>query len=134
MLHSGKHSTFLVAAFLLFDDGAGQIKYLRVPDTLLDAVKDEQSRAREARGSHVGSRGTSEARSCAVSTHMRDRTRVSFERQVDCVWCSCVCAHLIASSRRTTRAIAREGSRQGGVAVARHWPCVRSSSANRSIL
>ncbi|KAL0955715.1 hypothetical protein HGRIS_001935 [Hohenbuehelia grisea] len=38
------------------------IKYLRVPDTLLDAVKDEQSRAREAgrsaRGSHVsGNRG-----------------------------------------------------------------------------
>ena len=35
-----------------------QIKYLRVPDTLLDAVKDEQSRAREARGSHTGGRGT----------------------------------------------------------------------------
>jgi len=33
------------------------IKYLRVPDTLLDAVKDEQSRAREARGSHTGGRG-----------------------------------------------------------------------------
>jgi len=39
------------------------IKYLRIPDTLLDAVKDEQNRAREAgrsaRGAHVsgGSRG-----------------------------------------------------------------------------
>ncbi|KAI0941438.1 hypothetical protein AcW1_003335 [Taiwanofungus camphoratus] len=40
------------------------IKYLRVPDTLLDAVKEEQTRAREAgrgaRGAHVsgaGSRG-----------------------------------------------------------------------------
>ncbi|KAM5544935.1 hypothetical protein V8D89_001046 [Ganoderma adspersum] len=40
------------------------IKYLRVPDTLLDAVKEEQNRAREAgrsaRGAHVsgaGSRG-----------------------------------------------------------------------------
>ncbi|KAF8058787.1 hypothetical protein FPV67DRAFT_518195 [Lyophyllum atratum] len=34
------------------------IKYLRVPDTLLDAVKDEQNRARDAgrgaRGAHVG--------------------------------------------------------------------------------
>ncbi|KAG6920128.1 hypothetical protein DXG01_004894 [Tephrocybe rancida] len=39
-----------------------QIKYLRVPDTLLDAVKDEQNRARDAgrgaRGAHVsGTRG-----------------------------------------------------------------------------
>ncbi|KAG6866422.1 RNA processing protein [Blastosporella zonata] len=38
------------------------IKYLRVPDTLLDAVKDEQNRARDAgrgaRGAHVsGGRG-----------------------------------------------------------------------------
>ncbi|KAI0688474.1 hypothetical protein BC835DRAFT_1308771 [Cytidiella melzeri] len=37
------------------------IKYLRVPDTLLDAVKDEQHRAREAgrsaRGSHVNGPG-----------------------------------------------------------------------------
>ena len=38
-----------------------QIKYLRVPDTLLDAVKEEQTRAREAgrsaRGSGGGTRG-----------------------------------------------------------------------------
>lgn len=41
-----------------------QIKYLRIPDTLLDAVKEEQTRAREAgrsaRGAHVsgvGARG-----------------------------------------------------------------------------
>ncbi|KAK2463093.1 hypothetical protein APHAL10511_004748 [Amanita phalloides] len=41
------------------------IKYLRVPDNLLDAVKEEQNRAREAgrsaRGGHVtgkGARGT----------------------------------------------------------------------------
>jgi len=37
------------------------IKYLRVPDTLLDAVKDEQNRARDAgrgaRGAHVGGGG-----------------------------------------------------------------------------
>jgi len=37
------------------------IKYLRVPDTLLDAVKEEQGRARDAgrgaRGAHVSSRG-----------------------------------------------------------------------------
>ncbi|KAI0821192.1 hypothetical protein BC629DRAFT_1578878 [Irpex lacteus] len=37
------------------------IKYLRVPDTLLDAVKEEQNRAREAgrsaRGAHVGGPG-----------------------------------------------------------------------------
>ncbi|KAF8875031.1 hypothetical protein BD779DRAFT_226130 [Infundibulicybe gibba] len=37
------------------------IKYLRVPDTLLDTVKDEQNRAREAgrssRGSAGGNRG-----------------------------------------------------------------------------
>ncbi|KAG5730456.1 hypothetical protein E4T56_gene17649, partial [Termitomyces sp. T112] len=38
------------------------IKYLRVPDTLLDAVKEEQNRARDAgrgaRGAHVsGGRG-----------------------------------------------------------------------------
>jgi U6 snRNA-associated Sm-like protein LSm4 len=41
-----------------------QIKYLRVPDTLLDAVKEEQNRARDAgrgaRGAFVsgGNRGT----------------------------------------------------------------------------
>ena len=38
-----------------------QIKYLRVPDTLLDAVKEEQNRAREAgrsaRGAHVSGAG-----------------------------------------------------------------------------
>ncbi|KAG6813124.1 hypothetical protein H0H92_013748 [Tricholoma furcatifolium] len=48
------------------------IKYLRVPETLLDAVKDEQNRARDAgrgaRGGHVsggrgGGRGA--ARDCA---------------------------------------------------------------------
>ncbi|KIK67394.1 hypothetical protein GYMLUDRAFT_55172 [Collybiopsis luxurians FD-317 M1] len=37
------------------------IKYLRIPDTLLDVVKDEQNRAREAgrsaRGSQAGNRG-----------------------------------------------------------------------------
>ncbi|KZT21104.1 Sm-like ribonucleo protein [Neolentinus lepideus HHB14362 ss-1] len=37
------------------------IKYLRVPDTLLDAVKEEQNKAREAgrsaRGSHVSGSG-----------------------------------------------------------------------------
>ncbi|KAH9922582.1 hypothetical protein B0H21DRAFT_815106 [Amylocystis lapponica] len=37
------------------------IKYLRVPDTLLDAVKEEQNRAREAgrsaRGAHVSGAG-----------------------------------------------------------------------------
>jgi hypothetical protein len=42
---------------------AMKIKYLQVPDTLLDAVKEEQNRAREAgrsaRGAHVsGTRGT----------------------------------------------------------------------------
>ena len=39
-----------------------QIKYLRVPDTLLDTVKEEQARAREvgrsARGAGPGPRGT----------------------------------------------------------------------------
>ena len=34
-----------------------QIKYLRVPDTLLDAVKDEQNRAREAGRSTRGGGG-----------------------------------------------------------------------------
>ncbi|KAL1710223.1 hypothetical protein EV121DRAFT_193255, partial [Schizophyllum commune] len=38
------------------------IKYLRIPDELLDQVKDEQIRAREAgraaRGAHPGQRGT----------------------------------------------------------------------------
>jgi len=37
------------------------IKYLRIPDTLLDAVKEEQNRAREggrgARGAHVSGAG-----------------------------------------------------------------------------
>ncbi|EED85290.1 predicted protein, partial [Postia placenta Mad-698-R] len=37
------------------------IKYLRVPDTLLDAVKEEQNKAREAgrsaRGAHVSGAG-----------------------------------------------------------------------------
>lgn len=40
---------------------SGQIKYLRVPDTLLDAVKEEQNKAREAgrsaRGAHVSGSG-----------------------------------------------------------------------------
>ena len=40
----------------------GQIKYLRIPDTLLDAVKEEQAKAREAgrsaRGAHVSGAGT----------------------------------------------------------------------------
>ncbi|KAL1756684.1 hypothetical protein FB107DRAFT_210826, partial [Schizophyllum commune] len=39
------------------------IKYLRIPDELLDQVKDEQIRAREAgraaRGAHPGQRGAS---------------------------------------------------------------------------
>jgi len=39
-----------------------QIKYLRIPDTLLDAVKEEQTKAREAgrsaRGAHVSGAGT----------------------------------------------------------------------------
>ena len=39
-----------------------QIKYLRVPDQLLDVVKEDQNRAREAnrgsRGGHAGARGT----------------------------------------------------------------------------
>ncbi|PBK74953.1 Sm-like ribonucleo protein [Armillaria solidipes] len=38
------------------------IKYIRIPENLLDVVKDEQNRAREAgrsnsRGGHVGGRG-----------------------------------------------------------------------------
>ncbi|KAF8917902.1 hypothetical protein CPB85DRAFT_1408703 [Mucidula mucida] len=38
------------------------IKYIRIPENLLDVVKDEQNRAREvgrsnARGAHVGNRG-----------------------------------------------------------------------------
>jgi U6 snRNA-associated Sm-like protein LSm4 len=45
------------------DEMCFQIKYLRVPDTLLDTVKDEQARARESsrggRGGHPGGgRGT----------------------------------------------------------------------------
>ncbi|KAF9477890.1 Sm-like ribonucleoprotein [Pholiota conissans] len=42
------------------------IKYLRVPDTLLDVVKEEQNRARDvgrnARGGHIGGRGAPRAR------------------------------------------------------------------------
>jgi len=44
--------------FLTLMTNFEQIKYLRVPDTLLDQVKEEQSRAREAnrtRGGHAGS-------------------------------------------------------------------------------
>lgn len=40
---------------------ASQIKYLRIPDTLLDTVKEEQNRARESgrggRGGHIGGGG-----------------------------------------------------------------------------
>lgn len=53
---------------------ASKIKYLRVPDTLLDAVKEEQTRAREAgrsaRGAGPGPRGTYAflcSRSCMTS-------------------------------------------------------------------
>jgi U6 snRNA-associated Sm-like protein LSm4 len=35
----------------------GQIKYLRVPDVLLDTVQEEQARAREANRSHRGGAG-----------------------------------------------------------------------------
>lgn len=66
MLYSGKHSAFLDPGLIVRLFGLllivvriyPQIKYLRVPDTLLDAVKEEQNRARDAgrnaRGAHVG--------------------------------------------------------------------------------
>jgi U6 snRNA-associated Sm-like protein LSm4 len=51
----------LVCPFLLVCSFRTKIKYLRVPDTLLDAVKEEQARAREtgrgARGALVGGAG-----------------------------------------------------------------------------
>lgn len=39
-----------------------QIKYLRVPDALLDTVQEEQARAREAGRSHRGGGGPGGAR------------------------------------------------------------------------
>lgn len=64
MLYPWQHRTFpSIVFFCQFTQKDLQIKYLRIPDTLLDAVKDEQNRAREAgrsaRGAHVsgGNRG-----------------------------------------------------------------------------
>ena len=62
MLYSREYSTFLVTTIrgfhVLFQSLFMQIKYLRVPDNLLDIVKDEQNRARDAnrnsRGGHNG--------------------------------------------------------------------------------
>ena len=63
MLHSRKHGAPFFFTLIMVDLIKWlKIKYLRVPDTLLDAVKDEQARAREAnrgaRGGHAsGPRG-----------------------------------------------------------------------------
>ncbi|KAL1729554.1 hypothetical protein EV714DRAFT_212778, partial [Schizophyllum commune] len=57
------------------------IKYLRIPDELLDQVKDEQIRAREAgraaRGAHPGQRGAFCTYSMAISmlNYLFSRTR-----------------------------------------------------------
>ena len=62
MLYSRKYSEVFLVRLVMFGTlTLVKIKYLRVPDTLLDAVKEEQNRAREAgrsaRGSHVGGPG-----------------------------------------------------------------------------
>jgi hypothetical protein len=58
MLHSGEHCTFPFLRKSNRSLNVLQIKYLRVPDNLLDVVKDEQNRARDAnrnsRGGHTG--------------------------------------------------------------------------------
>ncbi|KAI0028816.1 hypothetical protein K488DRAFT_80486 [Vararia minispora EC-137] len=55
------------------------IKYLRVPDQLLDVVKDEQNRAREAnrsvRGAHAGPGGRGRARGGPIARGGRGRGR-----------------------------------------------------------
>jgi hypothetical protein len=50
------------------NERASKIKYLQVPDTLLDAVKEEQNRAREAgRGARGGGRGTLYGSYCSLA-------------------------------------------------------------------
>ena len=65
---------------ILFD----QIKYLRVPDTLLDAVKEEQTRAREAgrsaRGAHVS--GVGNARGMFITAFTRFEQLTEDDAQV----------------------------------------------------
>ncbi|KAG6332225.1 hypothetical protein ID866_6864 [Astraeus odoratus] len=67
-----------------------QIKYLRVPDTLLDTVKEEQARAREAnrsaRGTAPGARGASLSFSCVA--------RGVFGASSDCCHLACSLRHL----------------------------------------
>ena len=64
MLYSREYSTFLISRLedsMSYSNSFVQIKYLRVPDNLLDIVKDEQNRARDAnrnsRGGHNGGEG-----------------------------------------------------------------------------
>jgi hypothetical protein len=62
-----KGDTVLTVHFVSGD----QIKYLRVPDALLDVVKEDQSRAREAGknargGSHSGGLGRGESYACTI--------------------------------------------------------------------
>jgi U6 snRNA-associated Sm-like protein LSm4 len=54
-----RHVTVLMTTAQFFFPTCDQIKYLRVPDTLLDSVKEEQARAREANRS---TRGTGPSR------------------------------------------------------------------------
>ncbi|KIP08994.1 hypothetical protein PHLGIDRAFT_350164 [Phlebiopsis gigantea 11061_1 CR5-6] len=67
------------------------IKYLRVPDTLLDVVKEEQNRAREAsrnaRGGGAGSRGGTSTH----ATHISFLTLLVFYRARDAAarWARC---------------------------------------------
>jgi len=64
VLHSRKHGTTFFFFFFLtrqhpdrISFGSEQIKYLRVPDTLLDVVKEEQNRARDTGRGRGGAPG-----------------------------------------------------------------------------
>lgn len=76
MLHSRQHSArrpSTVSASLT----STQIKYLRVPDTLLDSVKQEQTRAREAgRGARGGPGGPGQRGPCSVVLLVRPYRRI----------------------------------------------------------
>jgi U6 snRNA-associated Sm-like protein LSm4 len=70
-----------------------KIKYLRVPDALLDTVKEEQNRAREAgrstRGGGPGPRGVSAVVSYHQDVLMPQRTRWhATTRLVDPCFCA----------------------------------------------
>ena len=69
--------------FLLDVNSSLQIKYLRVPDVLLDTVKQEQLRAREAGRSHRGGAGPGGRGKCVITLLSWARSFMLDEQSTD---------------------------------------------------